>query len=137
MQASGQCLCGAVRFRAEDVQNAVYVCHCSKCLRWAGGPVLAVNVGSLAFDGEDQIGRFESSDWGQRGFCKHCGSNLFFRVKESNHYLVAMGSFDDQSRFQLVGEIYIDDKPPAYDFAGEHARLTGEQFRASLRQGTD
>ena len=137
MQASGQCLCGAVRFRAEDVQNEVHGCHCSKCLHWAGGPVLAVNVGSIAFDGEDQVGRYESSDWGERGFCKRCGSNLFFRVKESDHYLVSMGSFDDQSRFQLVGEIYIDDKPPAYDFAGEHTRLTGEQFLASLQQGTD
>ena len=137
MQASGQCLCGAVRFRAEDVKSDVHACHCSKCLHWSGGPVLAVNVGRIDFDGKEDIGRFESSDWGERGFCMRCGSSLFFRLKESNHYLVAMGSFDDQSAFRLVGEIYIDEKPPAYDFAGEHGRLTGEQFLASLQQGTD
>gem|GEM_PF-3899114 len=29
----------------------------------------------------------------------------------------------------------MDEKPTGYDFTGEHPRLTGEQFMASLQQG--
>jgi len=28
----------------------------------------------------------------------------------------------------LHGEIFVDDKPSFYDFAGDHERLTGKQF---------
>jgi hypothetical protein len=43
-----------------------------------------------------------------------------------------MGAFDDESVFELVGEIYVDEKPPGYNFAGEHPRQTGAEFMASL-----
>ena len=35
------------------------------------------------------------------------------------------------------GEIYIDEKPGGYDFAGEHPRLTGEEFMQSIGLGGD
>lgn len=43
-----------------------------------------------------------------------------------------MGAFDDVTPFRLTGEIYIDEKPPAYDFAGDRPRLTGKEFLESL-----
>jgi hypothetical protein len=47
--------------------------------------------------------------------------------------MVSMGAFDDQSVFQLAGEIYVDAKPPGYAFAGDHPRQTGEEFLASMQ----
>ncbi len=44
-----------------------------------------------------------------------------------------LGTFDDQAQFKLAGEIYIDEKPASYEFAGDHPRLTGEEFMASLQ----
>ncbi len=35
-----------------------------------------------------------------------------------------VGSFDDPSPFKLVGEIYIDHKPPGYAFAGNLPGMT-------------
>lgn len=132
MTATGSCLCGAVRFSADNVDSEVHACHCSKCRHWSGGPAFAVGVGSVKFEGEDHIRRYESSAWGERGFCGTCGTNLFFRLKEADHYLMTMGNFDDQSAFRLVGEIYVDEKPSGYDFAGDHSRMTGAQFLASI-----
>ena len=37
------------------------------------------------------------------------------------------GAFDDQSGFRLVSEIFIDRKPPNYEFAGEHERMTEKE----------
>jgi hypothetical protein len=35
----------------------------------------------------------------------------------------------------LQDEIYIDQKPAVYDFVGDHPRLTGDEFMASLQEG--
>jgi hypothetical protein len=132
MSAKGQCLCGAVTFTAEDVDTHIHSCHCSMCRNWSGGPLLAASVGAVTFKGEDEIRRYPSSDWAERGFCGRCGSNLFYRLKEPDHYVLCMGAFDDESVFELAGEIYIDEKPPGYSFAGDHPRQTGEEFMASM-----
>lgn len=133
MTATGTCLCGAVRFEADGVETHIHSCHCGMCRRWSGGPLLAAGVGSVRFEGEDKITRYQSSAWAERGFCSACGSNLFYRLKETDQYVLCTGAFDDESAFELVGEIYIDEKPPGYGFAGDHPRQTGEEFLASLK----
>ena len=134
MDATGRCLCGAVTYAAEAIDTEVHSCHCDMCQKWTGGPALAVSVGNVTFEGEENISRFDSSDWAERGFCSRCGANLFYRLKAADHYVLWMGTFDDLAPFKLTGEIYIDEKPEVYNFAGDHPRLTGEQFIASLQQ---
>jgi hypothetical protein len=137
MSATGKCLCGAVTFSAEEVNPHVHACHCSMCRNWTGGPMQASAVGSVTFSGESHIKRYQSSDWAERGFCAECGTSLFYRFKDPEMYLLATGAFDDSEPFKLVGEIYIDEKPPGYEFAGDHPRITGEEFLASLGEGND
>ena len=135
MGATGHCLCGAVTYIAEDVETDIHSCHCGMCRRWNGGPAFAASVAKVTFEGEQNITRYDSSAWAERGFCNRCGTNLFYRLKEADHYVLSMGTFADQAPFNLAGEIYIDEKPLAYDLAGDHPRLTGEEFMASLPQG--
>ena len=135
MNATGKCLCGAVSFEAEGVEPHAHACHCDMCRAWTGGPLLAVSVGGVRFAGEEQVVRYDSSEWGARGFCSRCGSNLFYHLKPADQYLLCLGSFDDQTGFDLAGEIFVDRKPPGYAFAGDHQRQTGEEFLASLGPG--
>ncbi len=93
------------------------------CRRLAGSPLLAASAEGVSFTGDGSIGLFDSSDWAERGFCKNCGSGLFYRLKETGGYHIPVGLFDDQSAFRVKGEIFIDRKPPGYDFAGDHPRL--------------
>lgn len=132
MSESGKCLCGAVTFTAEDVESHVHACHCSMCRGWTGGPMLAATASGVTFGGEEHIVRYDSSEWGARGFCGRCGSSLFFHLKPADQYMISLGALDDQSRFTLAGEIFVDEKPAAYGFAGDHPRQTGEEFLASL-----
>ena len=134
MSATGHCLCGAVKFTAEGVEQHIHGCHCSMCRRWSGGPMLAASVESIAFEGEENIKRYDSSEWAQRGFCRECGSSLFYYLKPANRHIVCTGAFDDTASFELAGEIYVDEKPSFYDFAGDHPRQTGAEFMASLNQ---
>jgi hypothetical protein len=139
---SGHCLCGRVRvsLRCGDEVDA---CHCSICRRWGGGPLLAIEPeGDVKFDGVEQIAVFESSDWAERGFCRRCGTHLFYRLKEPVHYAIPVGLLDDPGALRLAKEIFVDEQPQAYAFAGERPRLTGaevfEQFQASMRdEGQD
>jgi hypothetical protein len=132
MGMRGKCLCGAVRFTAEEVETGAHCCHCSMCRSWSGGPALSVGVGTVTFDGEENITRYQSSAWAERGFCGKCGSNLFFKVKDPEQYIMWLGVFEDLTPFHLEGEIYIDDKPAAYALAGDHPRMTGAEFLASI-----
>lgn len=132
MNASGRCLCGAVTFTARDVERGLHVCHCSMCRRWTGGPSFSTHVGGVVFEGDEHIARFQSSDWAERGFCKRCGTSLFYRLVEPDQYILHMGSFDDPSFFSVESEIYVDGKPPGYEIGGEHPRLTEAEFLASL-----
>ena len=120
MSAKGKCLCGAITFEADEIDTHVHACHCSMCRRWSGSPALAAAVGSVTFSGEENISRYESSDWAERGFCKQCGSNLFYLLKPAR-YILQAGTFNEQP-FELEGEIFCANKPGWYGFAGDHPR---------------
>jgi hypothetical protein len=129
----GGCLCGAVRFSAEDVETEHHACHCGMCRRWSGGaPFFGARAKSVAFEGAEGIGRYASSDWAERGFCKACGSTLFYFLKPMKSYSMSVGAFDDQSPFRLVLELFIDKKPGGYDLAGDHPRWTEAETFARL-----
>ena len=130
---TGKCLCGAVKFPAVDVSFNHSVCHCSTCRRWTGGgPFFGTRNKGVTFEGEENIGRYASSAWAERGFCKTCGTTLFYFPKPAGTYSMGVGTFDDPSPFRLASEIFIDDKPDGYAFAGDHPRLTAEETFAKF-----
>ncbi|MCW8945659.1 MAG: GFA family protein [Sedimenticola sp.] len=121
----GSCLCGAVHLTATHVSNTMEACHCGMCRKWGGGPLLAVDCGTeVSFTGQDNISVFNSSDWAERGFCKKCGSHLFYRLKESQRYSLPAGLFDNDPSFVFDEQIFIDKKPSFYSFANETTNLT-------------
>jgi len=128
---TGGCLCGGVRFHIREPISGYGACHCDMCRRWAGGPYLATDCGTdVTFEGEANIGRFKSSEWAERGFCKICGSNLFYRITGSGQYLMSVGTFDNQDGLQMKSQVFIDEKPDGYDFANETRNMTGEEVFA-------
>ncbi len=127
----GACLCGAVHVTANPKSNNVGACHCSMCRKWGGSPLLAVECGSeVHFEGEDHISTFDSSDWAERGFCKKCGTHLFYRLKNEGHYAIPVGLFHESSDWKLAEQIFIDQKPSFYSFAEKTKDLTGEEVFA-------
>ncbi|MCL2309371.1 MAG: GFA family protein [Proteobacteria bacterium] len=128
---TGHCLCGAVQFSAILANNDAHVCHCKMCQRWAGGPFVSVAcTPETVFKGQDAIGVYPSSDWAERGFCKHCGSPLFYRVKSDGSYYLPVGLLDDAEGLTLVDEIFIDRKPALYSFAEKTRRMTEAETMA-------
>lgn len=127
----GSCLCGAVHVVAKAKSNSIGACHCTMCLKWGGGPLFAVECDShVHFEGGDSISTFSSSDWAERGFCRECGTHLFYRLKQEGHYAIPIGLFEDSKQWVLSEQIFIDEKPSFYSFAESTKSLTGSEVFA-------
>jgi len=134
MRRTGKCLCGAVTFEA-DVAPHFHACHCDMCRRWSGSPLMAAMAGpDVAFRG-GEVRRYRSSKIAERGFCPTCGSHLFYFSIPAKVFVLPVGLFDDQSGLGMTGEIYVDEQPESYAFAGAHERMTGAEFVASVTGG--
>jgi len=132
----GRCLCGAVTFSVDSEKRDVGACHCSMCRRWAGGPFMVVDAGdAVTFEGEDSISVYKSSEWGERGFCSKCGTNLFWRMADRSHYVVSAGALEESDGLVLTHEIFVDEKPSFYDFANDTERMTGAEVFAKFAPG--
>ncbi len=85
---------------------------------------MGTHVERVTFEGEENVVRFQSSEWAERGFCKKCGTSLFYFLKPNQSYTMSVGAFDDVTPFKLTSEIFIDQKPANYSLAGERERVT-------------
>jgi len=129
----GRCLCGAVKVRMTPPEAHIDACHCGMCRRWGGGPFLSLGmVTDPEIEGKEHIARYASSDWAERAFCRACGTHLFYYYQPEGGYSFAAGLFDAANGFEFAQEIFIDDKPGYYDFAGQRERLTGQEVMAKF-----
>lgn len=135
---TGGCLCGAVRFTAKPEQADMGVCHCRMCRRWTGGTYMAVACGAgVEIEDGAPLGVYKSSDYGERVFCKVCGSSLMWRLQDGSHSSVSAQAFDDPSVFAFVSEIFVDEQPANYAFANDTRKMTGAEVFALYAPNQD
>lgn len=114
---SGACLCGAVSFDVAGALPAPDCCHCSKCRKVSGHCFASTDVprDALTVRGEKNVAWFRSSEKVRRGFCRICGSSLFFDPVHRDWTAVAMGAFDNPTGTRLARHIFVADKGDYYD----------------------
>ncbi|MGP1351751.1 MAG: GFA family protein [Parasphingopyxis sp.] len=133
-ELQGQCLCGAVTVKATPARSHIEACHCDMCRRWGGIAFVGVQCGqNVEFSGDEHIARYASSDWAERGFCKQCGTNLFYRFVPADNYSLLAGLFADTDDLTLGEQIFIDEKPGWYDFAQDTPKKTGAEVIAEAK----
>lgn len=127
----GRCLCGNVEVTANTMNREFDACHCRMCRKWTGGPLLAVDCGTdVTFSGKEHIGVYDSSEWAERGFCKNCGTHLFYRLKGNNQYIIPLGLFENADDLVFANQIFIDQKPVYYAFSNDTHNMTGAEVFA-------
>lgn len=84
-----------------------------------------VEIGS----GQD-ISVYNSSAWAERGFCKHCGTHLFYRLKVDGSLQIPVGLFDDDAGLVFEQQVFIDQEPAYYHFANVTKNMTGAEIYA-------
>lgn len=123
-RVSGACLCGAVAFEATLDRDHADACHCGQCRRWSGNYWASVNVefASLRFPkGEASLAWYESSKLVRRGFCRTCGSALFWHAHRHKDYAhriaLAVGALDPPTGVKISEHIFVADKGDYYEIA--------------------
>jgi hypothetical protein len=128
---SGKCLCGGVTVTIEAAEPQFDVCHCGMCRRWGGGPAVVVQASTgIALEGQELVTTYASSEWAERGFCKRCGTHLFYRLKDGSYSNVTHGILDGTEGFKFNSQIFIDRKPAGYAFANETKTMTEAEVMA-------
>lgn len=117
--AEGGCACGAVRFRTRGPRRPVVACHCSQCRKAFTnyGAFTAVHRDGLIIANPEGVAWYDSSPGVRRGFCRRCGSALFWDRAANDYVSVAAGAFDAPSGLRQVRHIFVADKADFYDIA--------------------
>jgi len=70
---------------------------------------------------------YQSSEWAERAFCTHCGTNLYYHKIGAETYSLSLGLFQDHPNFNFESQLFIDKKPDYYEFANNTKKLTQQQ----------
>ncbi len=137
--ATGRCLCGAVRYEVRGPLRDVSACHCEQCRRTSGHFVAAtaarqddfalVEEGGLAWD--------QSSADARRGFCRTCGSNLFWRPTAGDRISIMAGTLDQPTGLTTKMHIFVDQVADYHAVATGMPTMTGAEYlaRRAARDG--
>lgn len=115
--SGGSCLCEAVRYRVTGPLRPVIACHCVQCRKAYSNfaAFSAARRGELKIENPESVTWFESSPGVRRGFCRYCGSSLFWDCDGLGYVSVSAGTLDQPSGLSLHHHIYVADKGDFYE----------------------
>ncbi len=113
----GGCLCGAVTYRIDGPMRDVVACHCGQCRKTSGHYVsaTAVRAEDLTVTEDGALNWFRSSEAAERGFCRVCGSSLFWRRMGGDEVSVMAGGLDGPTGLTTTTHIFVQDAGDYYD----------------------
>lgn len=113
----GGCLCGQVRFEIKGLLRDVVNCHCSMCQKLHGsmGAHTKAKKADITLTRDEGLAWYKSSDVARRGFCKNCGSSLFWEPFDQDTTGILAGSLDGPTGLKTMGHIFTGEKADFYE----------------------
>ena len=111
MSISGSCECGAVVFELSGPLREVIGCHCTQCRKTSGHYWAATSVSTA------QVHLHQASDVARRGFCRRCGSSLFYELDGEGRTLVGAGTLGGATGLSTAKHIFVKDRGDYYKIA--------------------
>lgn len=125
---SGSCFCNKITFKVWDFDPKFTICHCTECQTWTGSlyASITVNDGNYKIQGAENITWHKQGTIAERGFCKHCGSNIFWRLLNrdviQNQFLdFAIGMLAQPENLTAKKHIFCKSKLSFYDLPNNQA----------------
>ena len=119
----GSCMCGGVTYAINGEMGDITHCHCAICRKAHGSAfssVAAVQIEDFEFvSGNDLIKCYRSSPDKVRCFCSNCGSHIFAHREGQNHYILRLGTLDDDPGVRPVNHIWVSLKAPWYNLEND------------------
>jgi hypothetical protein len=131
LMASGQCLCGAVRFSLAVEPRFFYRCHCTLCRKQTGvGHNLATLVNARDFrweEGQEAITGWRKSSGYRNDFCSRCGSTVPNVLRETPYFWIPLGLLDAGLSMECIGDFCTDDAMPWDEHRSEKSHCAAPQ----------
>ena len=131
----GSCECRDVTFEVTGQLRPVIACHCDQCRKssghfWAStyAPSENINITSGR-----ALSWFQSTDVVRKGFCRTCGSSLFWKLDGRNGLSISGGAFDDAIPAKLEKHIFVSEKGCYYEITDGLPQA--DQFDLSSEEG--
>ncbi len=129
-KVSGGCLCGEVRYEVRGPLRNVINCHCSKCRRTHGhfAAYASVQRENLVLTNQDKLKWYRSltdeTSNVHRGFCKECGSSLFWDPKDDgDNIAISASSLDSTTGLKTIGHVWVSQAGDYYEITDDLPRF--------------
>lgn len=112
----GSCLCGAVKYEADELSARMAHCHCSMCRKFHGAAFATYGEARASgfrwLDGESELQAYTAENGTTRRFCRHCGSSMTFMSQRDPDDIVevSLGTLDSNLDHSPDAHIYVDSK---------------------------
>ena len=113
---SGGCQCGAVRWHATEVGDNPHLCHCRMCQKAHGNmfaDLVRIKAEHLTWT-RGKASEFNSSDLAARGFCRDCGTPLYYRALSGPSLSMSIASFDTPHAIPIRYEMGLEGRHPDF-----------------------
>ena len=113
----GSCLCNGVVFEVRGKLSPVLACHCTQCAKTSGNFAAMTSCANdnLQILSDETLTWFRSSETVERGFCKRCGGNLFWKQAGAGDIYITAGTLDKPTGLQISEHIFVGSKSDFYD----------------------
>lgn len=115
----GSCMCGEITYAIHGKIGDITHCHCATCRKAHGSAfssVASVQIKDFEFiSGEHLIKCFQSSPDKVRCFCANCGSHIYAHREGQTHYILRLGTLDDDPKSRPINHIWVSLKAPWYN----------------------
>jgi len=112
-------MCGEITYAIKGKIGDITHCHCTTCRKAHGAAfssVASVEMDNFEFmSGKKLIQCYQSSPDKVRCFCSNCGSHIYAHRRGQSHYILRLGTLDDDPIVRPVNHIWVSLKAPWYD----------------------
>jgi hypothetical protein len=110
----------------------VIACHCETCRKTSGHfwAATAVPFERFTLTNDAGLGWYTSSDVARRGFCKSCGSSLFYERKDQMRMAISAGAIEGETGLDLISHVFTAEKGDYYALPNDvpcHAGFSGDE----------
>ena len=129
---TGGCLCGAVRYAVRGKLRDVVNCHCTMCQRLHGafGAHSKARKADIDIVEDGGLAWYATSDRARRGFCRICGTNLFWEPAGQDATGIVAGSLDPPTGLKTLGHIFTAEKADFTEIADDLPQFDGSSAGA-------
>lgn len=126
-RTTGGCLCGAVRYEVRGPLRNVVNCHCSMCQRQHGnfGPHSKARKVNITVTNDAGLAWYKTSEIARRGFCRLCGSGLFWEPFDLDATGIIAGTLDAPTGLKTIGHIFVGEKSDFYEITDNLPQFAG------------